>query len=317
MKENKISEECDMWVAMMPIRSAEYRYVTYVSPCNQELAHSKIVTVLLNGSCKALYGTRIQVRLNLITETKYQYYFTKYMKLESVLESAKALLRFSKDKSWQQLVKEQVESIGKPYCERLSAKEIDKSPMSYRDIYRVNRSRSVDLSFLSREKYLSRWSRENTPTDCLERYTRNIRRSYTPVREVSGIEMPTNNRITSDFSPNSSIVQLLQRVEDTRHPLTSHRSRTPLAMVTTPYHTNIHYRSEEQPFRKYDVFGLRTWSYPIYNYLSTFLSTSNSFKGRSSSPWYCSYYGNSGLRHFNSYRPNIYTPKTAIWTRYY
>lgn len=60
-----------------------------------------------------------------------------------------------------------------------------------------------------------------------------------------------------------------QSVPDTRHPLTAYRARTPLAMVTAPYHTNIHYRTEDQPFRKYDVFGLRTWSYPIYKRVSS------------------------------------------------
>ncbi|PAV83578.1 hypothetical protein WR25_10859 [Diploscapter pachys] len=153
-------------------------------------------------------------------------------------------------------------------------------------------------------------------------------------------------------------------------------------MVTSPYHTNIHYRAEEEPFRKYDVFGLRTWSYPIYKYVygqddyrrpysflqsgttKTWANTplytphqmtselrpittrrgysgysylanetnydiaskprsmmnslyTKSYVGNVSAPWYWSYYGNSGLRHFNSYRPHNYTLSTASWRRYY
>ena len=121
--------------------------------------------------------------------------------------------------------------------------------------YRFNRSRSVDLSSISRfvstttqsvptvppfsrEKYLSRWSRENTPVDNEKRYASHVRRSYTPVRDIASVEHVNDGNL--------------------------HRSRTPLAAVTAPYHTNIHYRSEIEPFRKYDTFGLRTWSYPIY-----------------------------------------------------
>lgn len=40
-----------------------------------------------------------------------------------------------------------------------------------------------------RERYLSRWSRENTPVDSGDRYQRHIRRSFTPVRDVSGYEV--------------------------------------------------------------------------------------------------------------------------------
>lgn len=40
-----------------------------------------------------------------------------------------------------------------------------------------------------RESYLARWSRETTPVDSEERYIRNIRRSYTPVREVAAYEV--------------------------------------------------------------------------------------------------------------------------------
>ncbi|KJH52872.1 hypothetical protein DICVIV_00918 [Dictyocaulus viviparus] len=171
------------------------------------------------------------------------------------------------------------------------------------------------------------------------------------------------------------------KIDDPRYPHTSNRARTPLAMVTTPYHTNIHYRSEDQPFRKYDIFGLRTWSYPIYKYIYgrnqdyrrpysyntfdrkyantslytppqlspecrpittrrgysgyTYLASETNFDiasqprslknymynrmylGTISAPSHWSYYGSSGLRHFNSYRPNIFTPLTAKWQRCY
>uniref|UniRef100_A0A1I7YD42 Beta-galactosidase n=1 Tax=Steinernema glaseri TaxID=37863 RepID=A0A1I7YD42_9BILA len=70
---------------------------------------------------------------------------------------------------------------------------------------------------------------------------------------------------------NISVVQNIrfwgQVVEDHRRPLSSYRARTPLGAVTAPYHTNINYYSESQPLRKYDVFQLRTWSYPIYKYI--------------------------------------------------
>ncbi|VDN20773.1 unnamed protein product [Cylicostephanus goldi] len=173
---------------------------------------------------------------------------------------------------------------------------------------------------------------------------------------------------------------MFQAIPDRRRPLTTYRARTPLAMVTAPYHTNIQYRLEDQPFRKYDVFGLRTWSYPIYKYIYgreqdyrrpysynfnrmygttslytppqltpesrpittrrgysgyTYLANESNYDiasqprslknymytrtyvGTVSAPSSWSYYGNSSLRHFNSYRPNIYTPSTATWQRYY
>ncbi|VDK63937.1 unnamed protein product [Anisakis simplex] len=37
-----------------------------------------------------------------------------------------------------------------------------------------------------------------------------------------------------------------------------------------------------------------------------------------SSPWYWTYYGNSGLRHYNSYRPRAYTSRlSTYWTPYF
>uniref|UniRef100_A0A9J2P2H3 Uncharacterized protein n=1 Tax=Ascaris lumbricoides TaxID=6252 RepID=A0A9J2P2H3_ASCLU len=108
--------------------------------------------------------------------------------------------------------------------------------------YYIKRSRSLDLSCIPRESYLARWSRETTPIDSQDAYSRSVRRSYTPVREIGDYRF----------------------VPDHRRPLTAYRARTPLGVVTTPYHTNVHYYQEEQPFRKYDLFSVRTWAYPIH-----------------------------------------------------
>uniref|UniRef100_A0A915EBC6 Uncharacterized protein n=1 Tax=Ditylenchus dipsaci TaxID=166011 RepID=A0A915EBC6_9BILA len=107
------------------------------------------------------------------------------------------------------------------------------------------RSSSVDLSNVSREKYLSRWSRENTPIDSHNQYERYIRRSFTPVRDIGAYEVVRNE-------------QRSRSVEN---------YRTPIGLVTKPYATNMNYYSEREPVRKYDVFQVRTWSYPIYKYM--------------------------------------------------
>uniref|UniRef100_A0A915CGH0 Uncharacterized protein n=1 Tax=Parascaris univalens TaxID=6257 RepID=A0A915CGH0_PARUN len=221
--------------------------------------------------------------------------------------------------------------------------------------YYIKRSRSLDLSCIPRESYLARWSRETTPIDSQDAYSRRVRRSYTPVREISDYRF----------------------VPDHRRPLTAYRARTPLGVVTTPYHTNVHYYQEEQPFRKYDLFSVRTWAYPIYKYLHsrdynssrpysytriygntslytpptmaaeartmttrrgysgyTYMAAEHSYDVASrprslnnyhfwrshvaSSPWYWTYYGNSGLRHYNSYRPRAYTSRlSTYWAPYY
>lgn len=221
--------------------------------------------------------------------------------------------------------------------------------------YFVRRSRSLDLSLMPRESYLARWSRESTPIDSQRAYIRNVRRSYTPVREVGGYKY----------------------IEDGRLPLNAYRARTPLTVVTTPYHTNFNYYREEQPLRKYDLFSIRTWAYPIYKYLhahdyessrpysytrtygntsyytpptmaaeSSRMTKTRSYSGYTyvgaehsydiasrprsltdyhfwrshvaSSPWYWTYYGNSGLRHYNSYRPRAYTSRlSTYWTPYF
>ncbi|KAI6187990.1 hypothetical protein M3Y98_00305300 [Aphelenchoides besseyi] len=111
------------------------------------------------------------------------------------------------------------------------------------------RSNSIDLSSIPRgERYLSRWSRENTPIDSGNSYQRHVRRSFTPVREVGSY----------------------QTVHDNRRAYSVDRfnyKRDPLSYVTTPYHANYNYYLENQPVRKYDVFQVRTWSYPIYKYI--------------------------------------------------
>ncbi|KAM3724725.1 Threonylcarbamoyl-AMP synthase [Dirofilaria immitis] len=221
--------------------------------------------------------------------------------------------------------------------------------------YLIKRSRSLDFNLIPRESYLGRWSRETTPKDSQERYERNIQRSYTPVREIGSFKV----------------------IQDDRLPHTTYRARTPLDIITTPYHTNINYYQEQLPIRKYDVFSVRTWSYPIYKYLHsrdfaptrpysftrvygntstytppmlaaetrrltqrrnytgyTYIGAEHSYdiasrpysldhsrysrSYLSSSPWYTSYYGNIGLRHYNSYRPRTYfTRLSTYWTPYY
>ncbi|GMS88681.1 hypothetical protein PENTCL1PPCAC_10856 [Pristionchus entomophagus] len=256
---------------------------------------------------------------------------------ERVIAEAKAFLERNRFRGWEEQVFALIGGRSVPYCELLSRESLEAS------MARVARSRSLDLSYLSNERYLSRWSRENTPSDCTARFERVCRRSYTPVREVAGHQV----------------------IHDERTPRTSYRCRTPLATITTPYHTNVSYRSEIEPLRKYDVFQLRSWSYPIYkyiynndshssrpySYLRSFgsfgtspvytppkmtaevqlMTTRRSYSGyaylagesnfdvtsrpRSTSnfylskpylnvsPYFSKHYESSGLRHFNSYRP--------------
>ncbi|CEF67755.1 Hypothetical protein SRAE_2000241600 [Strongyloides ratti] len=125
-----------------------------------------------------------------------------------------------------------------PEIELLSKKELLES------IDNMRRSYSVDSLGITREKYLSRWSRENTPHDCMGTYDRAVRRSYSNLRDIANVSI-INDQISSG----------------------SRTRRTPIALVTTPYYTNVNYYSESQPLRKYDVFQLRTWSYPIYKYI--------------------------------------------------
>ncbi|CAD5213363.1 unnamed protein product [Bursaphelenchus okinawaensis] len=118
------------------------------------------------------------------------------------------------------------------------------------------RSRSLDLSHIPRgERYLSRWSRENTPVDPYGSYSRSTRRSFTPVRETAGYQKVHDYRRAFSEDPQGA------------GSLTGYRRREPLAYVHTPYHANYGYYTENQPIRKYDVFQLRTWSYPIHKYL--------------------------------------------------
>uniref|UniRef100_A0A0K0FPK0 Uncharacterized protein n=1 Tax=Strongyloides venezuelensis TaxID=75913 RepID=A0A0K0FPK0_STRVS len=125
-----------------------------------------------------------------------------------------------------------------PEVELLSKKELLQS------IDRMRRSYSVDSLGITREKYLSRWSRENTPHDSCGTYCRTVRRSYSDLRDIGNYSVVNNQSKYGD------------------------RSRTtPIGLITTPYYTNVNYYSESQPLRKYDVFQLRTWSYPIYKYI--------------------------------------------------
>ncbi|GMR41771.1 hypothetical protein PMAYCL1PPCAC_11966, partial [Pristionchus mayeri] len=268
---------------------------------------------------------------------------------ERVIAEAKAFLERNRFRGWEEQVFALIGGISVPYCELLSRESLEES------MARVARSRSLDLSYLSSERYLSRWSRENTPNDCTARFERVCRRSYTPVREISGYKV----------------------IPDERQPRTSYRCRTPLATITTPYHTNVSYRSEIEPLRKYDVFQLRSWSYPIYKYIyrsdshstrpysytHTFgtspvytppkmtaeiqpITTRRSYSGyaylagesnfdvtsrpRSTrnfylskpylnvSPYFSKHYESTGLRHFNSYRPRPqYTRFPTYFAPYY
>jgi hypothetical protein len=221
------------------------------------------------------------------------------------------------------------------------------------DDYEMYRSSSVDLSNISRDRYLSRWSRENTPVDSHDTYQRYVRRSFTPVREISSYEV----------------------IPDRRRAYSVDRYRTPIGLVTKPFHTNQNYYSESQPIRKYDVFQVRTWSYPIYKYIygrdqhhsrpnsftRTYATTSlytppvmtpevrsmtsrrgysgyNYVAGEhsysiSDKPWSLSNYrtlrsshisttapywsGRSSLRHYNSYRPPAYSARLSSYWRPY
>ncbi|CAJ0578940.1 unnamed protein product, partial [Mesorhabditis spiculigera] len=164
------------------------------------------------------------------------------LRRDRILGEARELLHHADGKSWQELAAEkEKEDI---FAEPLPLEELLESPMSYP--FRLPRSRSADWSSSTRESYLSRWSRENTPTACTERYARDVRRSYTPVRDIA------DSRV----------------IEDGRRPYSSYSKRTPIGFMTLPYRTSINYAEEEQPIRKYDVFQVRSWSYPIYKYLN-------------------------------------------------
>uniref|UniRef100_A0A914C400 Uncharacterized protein n=1 Tax=Acrobeloides nanus TaxID=290746 RepID=A0A914C400_9BILA len=218
----------------------------------------------------------------------------------------------------------------------------------------MHRSSSVDN--LGRERFSSRWSRENTPIDCTDKYERHVRRSFTPIRDISGYQVVKDNSYTGEY-------------------------RQPLGVITTPYHTNYNYYSENQPIRKYDVFQVRTWAYPIYKYIHgrdfhpgrpysytrkyattshytpptmapevksltsrrgysgyNYVASEQNFDVASkpwslsnyrfwrshvtTAPWYWSYYGRSGgrsgNRHYNSYHPPAYTSRlSTYWPSYY
>lgn len=220
----------------------------------------------------------------------------------------------------------------------------------------MRRSRSTDLSNISREKYLSRWSRENTPVDCVDRYASSVRRSFTPLREISAYE----------------------NVHNLRRSRSVDSYRSPLDVVYKPYHVNINYYAENEPVRKYDVFQARTWSYPIFKYMYgrdhhytrpysytqlygikplytpsvmtpeaksltdrrpysgyNYVAGESSFNLASkpwslsnyrflrvshiaTTPWYWHGRSDSSSRHYNSYRPTPYTTRLSnYWKSYY
>uniref|UniRef100_A0AC35UCD2 Plakophilin-4 n=1 Tax=Rhabditophanes sp. KR3021 TaxID=114890 RepID=A0AC35UCD2_9BILA len=125
-----------------------------------------------------------------------------------------------------------------PEVELLTDLELLKS------IEKMQRSRSYDSLGFRRESYLSRFSRENTPSDSIGAYSRQVRRSYSDIRQIAGYKV-VEDQISSG----------------------SRQRREPIAHVTTPYYTNINYAMESEPLRKYDVFSLRTWAYPIHKYI--------------------------------------------------
>uniref|UniRef100_A0A914W8E7 Phosphoinositide phospholipase C n=2 Tax=Plectus sambesii TaxID=2011161 RepID=A0A914W8E7_9BILA len=111
------------------------------------------------------------------------------------------------------------------------------------------RARSVERS--ESGSYLSRWSRANTPVDSAVQYSQNVQRSFTPVREIRRRSSVQSESYDRHYDRSS----------------TPQRTLTPMGQYTTPYRSNVNYYQEQQPLRKYDVFQLRTWSYPIWKYL--------------------------------------------------
>jgi hypothetical protein len=100
--------------------------------------------------------------------------------------------------------------------------------------------------------YLSRWSRENTPQDSAQRFSKTVERSFTPVRELNAAD-------------NSRIDQIER--SHRRSSASPARTLTAVGSVTSPYYSNVNYYAEHEPMRKYDVFQLRTWAYPIWKYV--------------------------------------------------
>jgi len=111
---------------------------------------------------------------------------------------------------------------------------------------------SNSLSSTDNSSYLARWSRENTPVDSAIRFTKTVERSFTPVREWNVADSVRIDRIERDHRTRSE---------------SPARTHTAFGTVTTPYYSNVNYYGEQQPMRKYDVFQLRTWAYPIWKYI--------------------------------------------------
>lgn len=113
--------------------------------------------------------------------------------------------------------------------------------------------------------YLSRWSRENTPVDSTGTFSRTVQRSFTPVREYSRrssvqLEVRVGRKITLF----NRVYPFQNSDRDYHRSAVPLRTMTPVGQFTAPYRTNVNYYQEQQPLRKYDVFQLRTWSYPIW-----------------------------------------------------
>ena len=98
----------------------------------------------------------------------------------------------------------------------------------------------------AREKYLSRWSRENTPTECVDRFCSNVRRSFTPVRDIAGYEA-CFAKSTDNHSIDFYTKFPLQNIRNDRRSRSVDSYRSPLGIVTAPYRTNVNYYQENQP----------------------------------------------------------------------
>ncbi|KAK6014990.1 hypothetical protein OSTOST_19592 [Ostertagia ostertagi] len=110
------------------------------------------------------------------------------------------------------------------------------------------------------------------------------------------------NRTTDDPTRTIRSFDSMVRPRCTHH-LNSHQESRPI--TTRRGYSGYAYLASET---NYDI-ASQPRSLKNYMYTRTYLGTA-------SAPSYWSYYGNSSLRHFNSYRPHNYTPSTASWSRY-
>jgi hypothetical protein len=131
---------------------------------------------------------------------------------------------------------------------------------NHRFLHRRRLSNSI--SGTDSSSYLARWSRENTPADSALRFAKTVERSFTPVREWN-IADSVRIDVSCDHFDVYNLVQQIDRAHRTRSESPA-RALTAFGSVITPYHSNVNYYGEQQPMRKYDVFQLRTWAYPIW-----------------------------------------------------